>query len=246
MFRQDLRYAFRSLWRGKGLAVVAILCLGFGIGLNTTIFSIVDGVLLKPYPYREPDRILVLGEKNERAGDESGLSFLDMKDWEEATSLFGSIGATTGGAYTVADGVSEPERHLGAAVSWDLFPLLGVSPVLGRGFTADEDRPNAAGVVILSDILWHRRYHADRNVLGRSILVNGKPHTVIGVMPPNFAFPNNQRLWIPLEPTTIKDRRNARYLFAFGRMKPGVTAERALEELNAIAARLARRLPGDQ
>src|SRR5262245_58353471 len=98
MFRQDVRYVIRSLWRSKGLAVVAMLCLGFGIGLNTTIFSIVDGVLLKPYPYTEPDRILVLGAKNQRAGDESGLSFLDMKDWEEATALFGSIGATAGRA----------------------------------------------------------------------------------------------------------------------------------------------------
>ena len=132
-----------------------------------------------------------------------------MKDWEEATSLFGSIGATTGRALTVADGVTEPERHLGAAISWDLFPLLGVSPAFGRGFTADDDRPGAADVVILSDILWHRRYHADSNVLGRSILINGKPHTVIGIMPPNFP-PENQRLWIPLEPTTIQDRRDAR------------------------------------
>ena len=243
MLQQDARYAIRSLWRTKGLAVVAILCLGFGIGLNTTIFSIIDGVLLKPYPYTEPDRILVLGEQNQRAGDESGLSFLDMKDWKEASSLFTSIAATAGRALSVADGVTEPERHLGAAISWDLFPLLGVSPVLGRGFTAEDDRPNAAGVVILSDILWHRRYHGDPNVLGRRILVNGKPHTVIGVMPPNFAFPENQRLWIPLEPTTTKDRRDARYLFAFGRMKPGVTAERAREELNAIAGRLARDYP---
>jgi putative ABC transport system permease protein len=227
MLRQDVRYAIRSVWRSKGLAVVAILCLGFGIGLNTTIFSIIDGVLLKPYPYAEPDRILVLGEKNQRAGDEAGLSWLNMKDWEEATSLFSSIAASSGRALTVSDGVTEPERHLGAAISWDLFPLLGVSPAFGRGFTADDDRPNAAGVVILSDMLWHRRYHADTGILGRSIFVNGKPHTVIGVMPPNFAFPENQRLWIPLEPTTTKDRRDARYLFAFGRMKPGVTPERA-------------------
>ncbi len=243
MFQQDVRYAIRSLWHSKGLAVVATLCLGFGIGLNTTIFSIIDGVLLKPYPYTDPDRILVLGEKNQRADDEAGLSFLNMKDWEEATSLFSSIAATAGRALTVSDGITEPERHLGAAISWDLFPLLGVSPALGRGFTSDDDRPNAADVVILSDTLWRRRYHADPRVLGRSILINGKPHTVIGIMPPNFAFPENQRLWIPLEPTTTKDRRDARYLFAFGRMKPGVTPERALEELNAIAARLAREYP---
>jgi putative ABC transport system permease protein len=243
MFQQDIRYAIRSLWHSKGLAVVATLCLGFGIGLNTTIFSIIDGVLLKPYPYTEPDRILVLAEKNQRAGDEAGLSFLNMKDWEEATSLFSSIAATAGRALTVSDGITEPERHLGAAISWDLFPLLGVSPALGRGFTSDDDRPNAADVVILSDTLWRRRYHADPSVLGRSILINGKPHTAIGIMPPNFAFPENQRLWVPLEPTTTRDRRDARYLFAFGRMKPGVTAERALEELNAIAARLAREYP---
>ncbi len=240
---QDVRYAIRSLWQSKGFAAVAILCLGFGIGLNTTIFSIVDGVLLQPYPFTDPNRILVLGARNQRAGDEAGLSFLDMRDWKEGNSSFTTIAASQGQALTVSDGLGEPERHLGALISWDLFPLLGASPMLGRTFTVGEDQPNAAGVVILSHTLWTGRYQADRNILGRSILVNAKPHTVVGVMAPGFEFPENQRLWIPLTPAVFKDDRDARNLFAFGRMKPGVTRESATKELNIVAARLAQQYP---
>jgi putative ABC transport system permease protein len=243
VFLQDVRYALRTLWNSKAFATVAILCLGFGIGLNTTIFSLIDGVLLKPYPYTDPDRILVLGEKNQRTGDEGGLSYLDMRDWKEATSAFAAIAASSGSALTVSDGAGEPERHLGAAVSWDLFPLLGTSPILGRGFRAEDDQPNAAGVVLLSHRLWSSRYQADPNALGRSVLVNGKPHTVIGVMPEGFAFPENQRLWIPLGPRADKDARTERYLFAFGRLKPGISRQRAVEDLDAIAARLAKQYP---
>jgi putative ABC transport system permease protein len=240
---QDVRYAVRTLWNSKAFATVAILCLGFGIGLNTTIFSIIDGVLLKPYPYSDPDRILVLGEKNQRTGDENGLSYLDLLDWKEATTAFATIAASLGSAMTISDAGAEPERHLGAAVSWDLFPLLGTSPVLGRGFTAEDDQPNAEGVVLLSHQLWNTRYQADPNVLGRNILVNAKPHTVIGVMPQGFEFPENQRLWIPLAPRAHKDERQARYLFAFGRLNPDVSQQRATEDLNAIAGRLSQQYP---
>jgi putative ABC transport system permease protein len=243
MILQDIRYAVRSLWHTKAFAIVATLCLGVGIGLNTTIFSIIDGVLLKPYPFTEPDRILVLGERNPRAGDEAGLSFLDLRDWKESNSAFTTIAASLGAALTVSDGRGEPERHLGARVSWDLFPLIGIAPILGRGFQAEEDRPNAAGVVLLSHQLWSTRYQADPNILDRRILVNGKPHTVIGVMPPGFEFPENQRLWTPLVPEVHEDERSLRYLFAFARLKPGVTLERATGDLDAIASRLARQYP---
>lgn len=243
MFLQDVRYGIRSLWHAKAFAAIAILCLGFGIGLNTTIFSIIDGVILKPYPYSDPDRILVLGEQNERAADEAGLSLPDMRDWKESNSTFTTIAACRTLALTVSDGAGEPERHLGAAISWDLFPLLGTSPVLGRGFTPEEDQPNAGGVVLLSDRLWTTRYQADANITGRSILINGKPHVVVGVMPQGFEFPENQRLWIPLVPDTHQDPRRARYLFAFGRLKPGVTRERAIEDLNAVSARLGQQYP---
>ena len=243
MLRQDVRYAIRSLWRSKAFSLVAILCLGFGIGLNTTIFSIIDGVLLKPYPYTDPDRILVLGEQNQRVGDQAGVSYLDLRDWQEAANGFTTIAASLGSALSVSEGGGEPERHLGAAVSWDLFPLLGTSPILGRGFTPEDDKPSASGVTLLSYQLWNTRYRADPNMLGRNILINAKPFTVIGVMPQGFEFPQNQRLWIPLAPEVQKAKRNVRSLLAFGRLKPDVTPQRATEELNAIAARLAQQYP---
>jgi putative ABC transport system permease protein len=241
---QDIRYAVRSLWNSKGFTTVAILCLGFGIGLNATIFSVIDGVLLKPYPYADPDRILVVGTQNQRTDDRSGLSFLDMRDWKEANSVFTTIAAVTGRSLTIADRGGEPERYLGAAVSWDLFPLLGTSPVLGRGFTSEDDRPAAGPVVLLGYDLWTRRYRGDSQIVGASILINGAPHVVVGVMPAGFAFPNNQRLWIPLEPIVFRDARNSRSLFAFGRMKPGVTLDRVRQDLDAIAGRLAGQYPG--
>lgn len=239
MLFQDIRHALRNLWHSKGFATVAILCLGFGIGLNATIFSLIDGVLLKPYPYTDPDRILVLGEQNKRADNRAGLSYLDMRDWKEANSVFTTIAGSAGRNLTISDRGGEPERYLGAGISWDLFPLLGTSPILGRGFTAEDDRPGAGPVVLLGYDLWTRRYRADPHIVGESILINGKPHVVVGVMPAGFAFPYNQRLWIPLEPIVSRDQRGARGIFAFGRMQPGVTIERARQEIDAIAGRLA-------
>jgi putative ABC transport system permease protein len=243
MFLQDVRYAVRTLWHSKGFAVTAILCLGLGIGLNTTIFSMVDGVLLKPYPYTDPDRILVLGTRNTRSGAVAALSYPDLRDWREASSAFTTITATQGRSLTVSDGTEEPERFLGAAISWDLFSMLGTPPVLGRGFLPDDDRPGAGGVVLISHRVWTTRYNADPGVLGRVIRIDAGPHEIVGVMPEGFAFPFNQRLWIPLAPVAHTDPRAARSLLAFGRVAPGVTSEQARHELEAIAERLAETYP---
>jgi len=239
---QDIRYAFRNLSRSKGFATVAILCLGFGVGLNATIFSLVDGVLLKPYPYTDPDRILVVGEQR-RNTDQAGLSYLDMRDWKEANSVFTTIAAVSGRSMTIADASGEPERYLGAGVSWDLFPMLGTHPIRGRDFTPEEDREGGADVVLLGYDVWVHRYAGSEDIVGRSILVNSKPHTVVGIMPQGFSFPTNQRLWVPLVPLVAKDQRTFRGLFAFGRLKPGVTIDRARQELDAIATRLATEYP---
>ena len=237
------RYALRGLWHSKAFAVVAILCLGFGIGVNTTLFSVMDGVLLKPYPYPEPDRIVVLGSIRARDAEPSGLSWLDMRDWNASNSSFETIAAVSGRSMTISDGSGEPERFPGAGVTWDMFPMLGAAPIVGSGFTREHDAPGASGVVLLSHDLWTRRYRADRGVLGRTILINGQPHVVIGVMPPKFAFPSVQRLWVPLTPLVTSDARGVRSLFAFGRLKPGVTGDRAGQDLDAIAARLAQTYP---
>jgi putative ABC transport system permease protein len=240
---QDIRYALRNLSRSKGFATVAILCLGFGIGLNATIFSVIDGVLLKPYPYPDPDRILVVGEQKARSTDQAGLSYLDMRDWNDANTVFSTIAAVSGRSMTVADGGGEPERYLGAGASWDLFAMLGARPIRGRDFSAEDDREGAADVVMLGYDMWMLRYAGRDDVIGRAILVNSKPHVVIGVMPQGFAFPFNQKLWVPLTPLVAKDQRNFRGLFAFGRLKPGVTMAQARQGLDAIAVRLAAQYP---
>src|SRR5579871_2667025 len=191
-FFQDLRYACRGLIQARGFATVAILCLSFGVGLNATIFSILDGVILQPYPYPEADRIRVIGEQVPKTGDESGLSFLDWRDLKAANSGLAVIGASTTRNFVYADGTGDPDRYSGAAVSWDLFPMLGIAPAIGQPFTAAHDQPGGPGVVLLSDDLWTARYRRDPAVIGRSISLNGKPYQVLGVMPPGFRFPTER------------------------------------------------------
>ncbi|HKE88277.1 MAG TPA: ABC transporter permease [Vicinamibacterales bacterium] len=239
----EIRYALRSLWHFKAVALVAIVCLGLGIGINTTIFSMIDGVILKPFPYEDPTRIFVVGTQKLKEHEQSGLSLADLRDWKTANTSFTTIAGLTGGSLTIVDSAGEPERYDGARVAWDMFRLLGIHPILGRDFLESDDQPNAAGVVILSHMLWTMRYRSDPQVIGRGTIVNGAPYTIVGVMPPHFAFPDNQRLWITLQPTFYKDTRDVRRLFTFGRLRPGVSAERALADLDAIAVRLAKEYP---
>lgn len=244
MLLQDLRYGLRGLWLSKAFATVAIVCLGFGIGLNTTIFSIVDGVLLKPFPYADPDRIVGLVGTNQKAGiGQSGISYPDLKDWREASASFSTIAATQGRSIALADGGGDPARFSGAAISSDLFPLLGVAPVVGRGFSARDDRPGADGTVLLSYEVWSTRYLKDPTVIGRRVLINSAPAVIIGVMPPKFEFPNNQKLWVPLAPLANADDRTNRVNTIFARLKAGVSVDQARSELSGIAARLAQQYP---
>ena len=244
MLLQDLRYGLRGLWLSKAFATVAILCLGFGIGLNTTIFSIVDGVLLKPFPYTDPDRLVALLSTNQKAGiGQSGVSYPDLKDWANAAASFSAMPAVSTRSIALSDGGEEPARYLAGAVTWDLFATLGVNPVEGRGFTATDDRPGAEGAVLLSYEVWATRYQKDRAVIGRRVLINSAPAVIIGVMPPKFEFPENQKLWIPLVPLANADARSSRGSTVFARLKPGVSMAQAQSELTGIAARLATQYP---
>ena len=214
MLFQDVRYALRGLWHTKGFAVIAILCLGFGVGLNTTIFSIVDGVLLKPFPYDDPDRIVTSPVSITRSVD--GVRAVAARSAGpdgRASKSFVAFGASQGRSLTLSDAGAEPERFAGAAVSWDLFPMLGVAPVLGHAFTAADDRPGAGGVVIISDAVWKTRYQLDPGVIGRTILVNAdarghRRRDAAGIS----SSPNSQKLWIPLEPVSANEPRASRNL----------------------------------
>lgn len=241
---RQLRYALRGLWFNKGFALVAIVCLGFGVGLNTTIFSVVDGVVIQSLPYLDADRIVSVMGANPKAGiTRSGISYLDFADWKAGQSSLSAMAASSNRSLTIADGAGEPERFSGAEVTWNLFPLLGKQPLVGRPFSESDDTPGAAGVVMLSYSVWLDRYQGDPSVVGRKVILNAQPSEIIGVMPKDFEFPENQELWVPLVPRHFRDVRDNRPLRSYGRLKAGVSLDSAQRDLALVASRLATEYP---
>jgi len=241
-FLQDVRYAFRTLSRSRMFALIAVACLAIGIGVNTTIFSVVNAILLRPFDFRNPDELVVLQEVNTARGYDSGLSWPNLVDWRAQSKAFADIAAVQGRSLTLAN-VGEPERLVGGAISWNLFPMLGVSPATGRLFRADEDKPGAERVVLLSDGLWQRRFGRDPAIVGKTLVLNELPHTVIGVMGPGFKFPEESELWIPFREAEGSLRRDTKGLFTFGRLAPGTSLEQARASVKQVAARLAKEYP---
>src|SRR5688572_11904895 len=240
---RDIKYAVRSLVHDRGVSVVVILCRSLAIGVNATLFGLLDGILIQPLPYAEPDRLFVLRQTFERGGvRDAGVSYQDLKDLEERSTTFASMAALGGRSIALSDR-GEAERMQGAGITWDMFPILGVQPILGRHFRPDDDRPGAEPVVMLSHEIWQRRYQSDPNIVGSSVTVNGRPHTVAGVMPIGFNFPENQKIWIPLGPTAATEPRTSRYLFTFARVKDGVDVAQARAELQSISSALAIAYP---
>src|SRR5688572_16269068 len=174
---QDLRDAVRSLRKTPGIALLAIVCLAIGIGVNTTVFSVVDAMLLRPLDFKDPQRLLAIQDSHVKSGDDnrSGIAYVTFLELDERTTSFSELAAQSARSMTLTEG-EEPERFFGGTVSWNLFPLLGKEPILGRQFREDEDRPGAAGTVMLSHNLWTRRYAADPGVVGRAISLNGRMH----------------------------------------------------------------------
>jgi putative ABC transport system permease protein len=244
-FAQDVRFAVRILVKSPGFTLVAVLCLALGIGANTTIFSVVNAVLLRPFPYADPDRIVALhGTQPANDVKRGGVSYLDYRDFREQSRSFSQIGAWDERSLAFSGtGGEEPERVLGAGISASLFAILGEKPALGRNFREDEDRPGAAPVLLLSHDLWVRRFDGDPAIIGRSVTVNGLPRMVVGVMAPRFKFPYQQLAWIPLAPLVHEEKRNDRGLSVFARLAPGVTFGQAGSEVEAIAGRLAKLYP---
>ena len=240
---QDLRYALRMLLKKPAFTVVAVMTLALGIGANSTIFSFVNGILLRPLPYRNPDRLMMLDETVPKRGIVSmGVSFPNFADWREQNHVFEDIAAFTPDTYTVVDG-GEPEQISGARVSAGMFEILGVSPILGRAFFAEEDHLNQDAVVILSYGLWQRRFAADPNIIGQTITTGSRPRTVIGVMPQGFKFPEVADLWVPMALNSQIWNRNSHGLGAIARLKEGVTIEQAQAEMNTIALHIEEQNP---
>jgi putative ABC transport system permease protein len=243
---QDVKYGTRLLARTPGFAVAAALTIALGIGATTAMFSVVYGVLLQPLPYREPDRLVDINsttDKREVVNVSSPMAVID--DWRARNQVFEGIAAVRAIANFNLTGWGDPERLNGARVSSNLFAVLGVSPLVGRTFTAEEETIGRDRVALLTYGLWVRRFAADQAIVGRTIALSGEPYTVVGVMRPDFAFPTRDyQIYVPLtfDPRELIDRAPHAYL-AFARLKPGVSIARAQADVSAISAQLDREYP---
>jgi putative ABC transport system permease protein len=239
---QDLRYGARMLWKQPGFTLIAVLTLALGIGATSTIFSFVNGILLRPLPYQDPARLVLLDETSSKRGGSFGVSFPNFLDWRAQNQVFTSIAAYGNGGYTLT-GSGEPEQLSGGQISYDTFEILGVAPILGRSFHAEEDQPDQDQVVILSYGLWQRRFGAKPEIIGQTISLNNRPRTVIGVMPPGFKFPELSDLWVPLALDTKRWTRNDHGLASVARLKDGVTLTQAQADIDAVARRIEEQNP---
>jgi putative ABC transport system permease protein len=241
---EDLRYSLRLLRRSPGFAIVAGIALALGIGANTAIFSVVNGVLLRPLPYSEPSRLMMVYETT-REFNRSSVAYPNFLDWQRENHSFTDIAAFRGDDFNFT-GSGQPEHLSGEYVSASFLSVLGVNPLLGRSFLQQEDQQDAAGVVILGYGLWKRRFGAERNILGRSMTLNARNYTVIGILPSDFRFRQQADLYVPLgqwQSVELRDRENHPGLHVVGRLKPGVTMAAAQAEMTSIGRQLAEQYP---
>src|SRR5579872_1076008 len=246
---QDLRYGWRALRKSPGFTAVAVIVLALGIGANTAIFSVVNAVLLRPLPYRNPSRLMQVWHVPP-AKEFPGMSTFSVSpanylDWERQNHVFQSMAIYGFRAFNIT-GSDQPQALQASVVSRDFYRTLGVRPLLGRTFTADEEQPGQNHVVVLGYSLWKSAFGGNPNIVGSNIHLDDQPYTVVGVMPPKFKFPDWAQLWAPLGWTDQERavRGNHNYM-VIGRLKPDTTMQQAQAEMNTISARLQQQYPVD-
>src|SRR6266542_1668245 len=241
---QDLRFGARMLLKKPGFTLIAIITLALGIGANTAIFSVVNAALLRPLPYPESERLVWVGEHRQGFGVML-ISYPNFTDWRAQQKVFEHIGVYRWGSYNLTSR-GEPQRLRGLHMSADLFSALRVQAAIGRVFNNDEDKPGALPVVVLSHELWQTRRGSETGIIGQSITLDGRHYTVIGVMPADFASPDQADFWLPSvqeSSSNLHDRGNHGW-WAIARLKRGGTLEQARAEMNSIAVRLGQQYPG--
>ena len=240
--RGDIRFGSRSLRKTPAFTVVAIIALALGIGATTAILSVVNGVLLRPLPYADSDRLVVLLHDGKNP-----TSPANVVDWKNQTHSFTDIAAADYWSTNLTSG-DQPETVLGLRVSSGIFPMLGVPALYGRTFTANEDRTGTEHVAVISYGLWQRRFGADRSIVGHTVSLDGEPFTILGVMPPTFQFApfwaTHAEIWVPLGLAARASNRGAESLRVFARLRAGVTLEQARSDVAAVTTRLEREYPG--
>jgi len=241
---QDSRFALRRLRKSPAFTIVAILTLALGIGASTSIFSVVNTVLLGHLPYKDPGRLAMIWGANTRRGiNQMPISPGDFFEWKQKNTAFADIAPSYDSQVTLT-GEGNPLFLFGYAFSANYFSILGLSPELGRTFTSEEDRPGAPKVVVLSDKLWRTTFRADPGILGKAVTLNGEPYTVIGVMPTAFDFPTKVQVWIPIAlPQSAAADYQHRYIRVMGRLKPGVSTDQARAQMTALALQIAAEQP---
>lgn len=241
---QDIRVAARLVVRDRGFAVTALVVLGLGIGLNNMMFTLVYAHTLRGLPIDQPDRVLYISTLDERNTDR-GLSYPEFQDLRAEARSFGSIAAFVSAPATLGDQGRAPDRFEGGYVSASALDVIGVRPAFGRTIGPDDDRVGAPAVAILGSGAWQSRYGRDATILGRSVIVNGAPATVIGILPEKSGFPSTAEVWLPLAtaPAFANPRRDARMLRVFGRLRGDIGETDATAEVQSVADRIARQYP---
>src|SRR2546427_6741218 len=236
----DLKFAFRQLFKNPGFTAVVVLTLALGIGANTAIFSFVNTILLRPLPFMEPERlVMVYASYQANDSHKNWVAAPTLNEWRKQSTVFEGLAARSFDGF-VLTGRGKPENISGSRLSANIFRLLGIRPVLGRDFHPEEESYGKDHVVLLSHELWQRRFSGDIGIVGQSITLNDEPYAVIGVMPPRTFFPErNTQLWTPLafSPEQLRDHGSHNYL-VYGRVKPGTTLAQANTEMGVIAQRM--------
>jgi predicted permease len=242
---RDVRFAARLLLKNRWFTLMAIVVLALGIGANNAVFTIVNAVLLRNLPLPKPEQVMFLGTRDAQ-GRDLGVSLRDFEDWEEAARTFSGMSFVFNGSFNVGNEGLLPDLVPGCYVSANLFRTIGVSPVLGRDFSPDEDTPGSSMVVLISNTLWKQRYGGEPAIVGRTIRIGDVAGTIIGVMPEAMHFPFNADIWLPagtMPPAIAEQPREARGYFAVGRLADGVTVEQSRAELRSIGRRVAEQYP---
>ena len=237
---EDLRFAGRLLLKDKWFSLVAAVALALGIGVNATVFTFVNAVLIRGLPIADPDRTMAVDSFNRVRNNGMGVSYLDYRDWKDNTRTFDAFGAYNGTIANLSDEGQPPERYNGSHLTANTFSILGMRPVLGRDFVPDDDKFGAPSVALIGHTVWVNRYGSNPGVIGRTVRINDNPTTIIGVMPEGVRFPFNTDVWMPLSQITGLERqkRNTRVLQTFGHLAPGVTRAQAQSEMINISRKI--------